>query len=333
MRPAIVDVHSHVLDRAFLEMLADTPNPMLAVARDGNGYRVPGYGPLDTLLYDLDGRLESLGRRGIAEQLVAPPPPLWSKASWAAGVEEARLMNAATRRCVAASSGRLSGLAVLALAQPAEAVAELRRELDAGGFVGAALPTTVAGRALDNAEFEPLLEYLAETETFAFMHAVTAEVRASLADFSLNTVIGWPCETAVAVARLIFSGMLERHPLRLVLSHGGGVLPMLAGRLDLAYSAPKYEANPACRRQIGRPPSTYLKALYYDTVVASADSLDFVLRFAGTRHVLFGSDFPYEIGDAEGALAWPALERLDGDDRALVLAGNAERLLRRTSDA
>jgi len=80
-------------------------------------------------------------------------------------------------------------------------------------------------------------------------------------------LVGWPTETALCVGRLIFSGLFERHPdLRLVLAHGGGALAMLIGRMDLARIAPRYEANPQCYEHITRPPSTYLRNIYFDSM-------------------------------------------------------------------
>lgn len=322
-----IDVHAHLLEVGLLETLAASANRILAVERAGASWRLPGYGEADRLLWDLEGRIDSLVARGVETQLVAPPPPLWSKPDWAAGVEESRLLNAATKRAVTASRGRLRGLAVPSLGDPGRAVEEARRWLDDDAFAGMALPTTAAGQPLDGPAFETFFAFLAEHRVFLFMHSVTSERRALLADYTLNTAIGWPVETAIAVARLVFAGTLERHPLNLVLSHGGGVLAWLAGRLDVAYAAPRYEANPACRRHIAHPPSHYLRTLGYDTVVTSEASLDHLLAFAGPGQVLFGSDFPYEIGDAEGRHAAPVLARLPGPSREAIMAGNARHRL------
>ena len=132
----------------------------------------------------------------------------------------------------------------------------------------------------------------------------------------------------IAATRLIFAGVLERHPrLNLVLSHGGGTLPYLGGRLDLGYHAPRYEANPACRANITKPPSHYLSQFYYDTVVASPASLRFLIDLVGADRVMFGTDFPYEIGDADGAIALPVLAQLLAPQREKILGENARDIL------
>lgn len=324
-----IDVHAHALPRTLLRKLAATGSALFPVSEVGGAFFVQGYGKLDLMLYDLDARIKSLQRRNVLLQLVAPPPPLWSRPGWAARVDDARLLNAGTSEVVRAADGRVAGLAVLPLAEPRAVVSELRQFLGTGDFQGVALPTTVAGEPLDREDFDDLFAYLSETQTLAFMHSVSSDARPLLRDYTLRTVIGWPCETAIAVSRLVFAGIFGRWPFPLVLSHGGGVLPYLAGRIDLAWSAPEYEHNPACSRNINRAPSTYLRELYYDTVVASPQSLRFLLDWAGDDYVVFGSDFPYEIGDAEGKLAAGALDELAAAPRQRIYRETLAGLLAR----
>jgi aminocarboxymuconate-semialdehyde decarboxylase len=190
------------------------------------------------------------------------------------------------------------------------------------------MPTSAAGRPLDLLVFANVWDTLEELGLLVFMHATTAITRETLSQYTLNTVIAWPTEVTIAATRLIFSGVIERHPgLRLLLSHGGGTLPYLAGRLDLAYYAPKHEANPACRANITKPPSHYLTRFYYDTVVGSPASLRFLIDVVGADRVMFGTDFPYEIGDADGAIALPLLEQLPSGQCEKILGQNARDVL------
>ncbi|MEP9350077.1 amidohydrolase family protein [Xanthobacter sp. KR7-225] len=320
----IVDVHAHCLSRDFLRELARERAFGIETCPEGFGFA--GYGPLDPLLFDMAGRLESLERRDICLQLVSPPPRIVSHAGWAADVAFARRLNAQTQATVRDGAGRLGGLAVPPIASPAHCADEIRRALDAG-HVGIALPTSAAGRPLDEPAFAPLWAECARQGCIVFMHPTTGVAREAFASYTMLQLVGWPSETALCVARLIFAGVFERHPeLKLVLAHGGGTLAMLAGRLDLAYEAPRFEANPACRAHISRPPSTYLRDIFYDTVVAHPDALDFLLKLVGPEQVVFGTDFPFEIGDAEGAKALAALARQPDDVRRIVLA-NGARLL------
>jgi aminocarboxymuconate-semialdehyde decarboxylase len=327
----IVDVHAHGLSEEFVVEMAETPKLGLPIEIAGpHQYRVGGYGTLDPLLYDLEGRLESLQRRNVALQLVGPPPPLVSNGARAASTDLARRINRSTAWMTANGKGRIGGLAVVPLGEPEQVSEELRRAIGEHGFIGVALSTGAGARNLDDSVFDPLFATIEELDLFVFMHSTSSPLSATQADYTLRTLVGWPTETTIAVARLVFAGVFERHPkLKLVLSHGGGTLANLIGRIDLGWSAPQYEANPACRANITRAPSTYIRQLYFDTVVADPAVLDFVIATFGADRVLFGTDFPYEIGDAEGKLALPSIMRHSPADQRLILGDNARRLLGR----
>jgi aminocarboxymuconate-semialdehyde decarboxylase len=327
----IIDVHAHAASEDFIRESAAKPAYGIPyeVRLDGS-YATRGYGPMDRLMWDLDPRLRDLERRGIDLQLISPSPRTISDQAHVIGVHAARLMNRETANLVKRGAGRLGGMGVIPLGEPEKAVDEIRRTIGEHGFQAICLPTSAADRPLDLPEFAGVWDTLEELRLLVFMHATTAITRETLGEYTLNTVVAWPTEVTIAATRLIFSGVLERHPgLRLVLSHGGGTLPYIAGRLDLAYQAPNYEANPACRANITKPPSGYLTQLYYDTVVASPASLRFLIDLVGADRVMFGTDFPYEIGDADGAIALPILQQLPASEREKILGKNASDVLAR----
>jgi aminocarboxymuconate-semialdehyde decarboxylase len=325
----VVDVHAHAASEDFIRITAANPGyGMPYEVRPDGSYATRGYGEMDRLMWDLEGRLERLARAGIDLQLVSPSPRAISGQNHVIGVEIARLMNRETANLCKRGGGRLAGMGVVPLATPERAANELRLAVGEYGFRGVCLPTSAAGKPLDLPEFGAVWDTLEELGLLVFMHATTAVTRDTLGEYTLNTVIAWPTEVTIAAARLIFSGVMERHPgLKLALSHGGGTLPFLAGRLDLAYHAPKHEANPACRAHISKPPSQYLRHFYYDTVVASPASLRMLIDLVGAERVMFGTDFPYEIGDADGAIARPLLEQLPSDQRNRILGQNAHEVL------
>lgn len=312
----LIDVHAHALSRDFLTSMG--------LSEDNTGeFVAPGYGAVDKLLYDLDGRLENLKARRVDLQIIAPPPNLQSDIDIVPGVEFSRTLNGYTAKLVEQGDGLLAGLAVAPLGDPTQTVAELHRTIGEYGFVGLALPTSVMGKPLDDPVFESLFEYLEAESVPAFIHPTNGMRRDALDSYSMSTLVGWPHETALAAARMIFSGICERHPnLKLVLAHGGGAIPWLIGRIDRGYAAPKYEANPDCRRYISRPPSDYARRFFFDTCTLSRDSLLCLIDIMGVDHVVFGSDFPFEIGDAEGKTALATLETLSDVDRRKIMGDN-----------
>lgn len=322
-----IDVHAHALSEACLDAMSKHPEFRAGIEKDGTGaYAVPSYGPLDPGVYDLSMRIEMMDSLGTDIQMVSPPMVPGQPTSMT--VEQARWINEHTASLAEASAGRLAGLAVMPLAEPERIADEMHRAVDQHGYRALHLTTTADGVPLDLPQFAGLWATMEELDLFGVMHPMTGMLRPSLDDYSLRVMVDWPQETTIAVGRLIYSGVLERHPqLRLCLCHGGGTLPYLRGRLDRGYFAPKYEANPDCRAHISQPPSAYLDRLYYDTCVASPEALTYLIGLMGADHVMLGTDYPFEIGDANMALAQPAIDALEPGERAQVLGGNAAALL------
>ena len=116
--------------------------------------------------------------------------------------------------------------------------------------------------------------------------------------YGLVPSIGFMIDTTLAVRRMIFAGIFERHPdWPLIVSHAGATLPFIAGRLDQCH-----RFIPDCRAHISRPPSEYLKGLYYDTVCYDDEALLLAYKLAGPRRLLYGSDYPHNIGDMAGGV-------------------------------
>jgi len=321
----VIDVHAHALHRDFL----GDPHvqTVLGIEARGAGFGFQGYGDLDPLLFDIEARSADLAGRGIALQLISPPPRAVAHAGWAADSEFSRRLNRQTA-AVVKEGLHLAGLAVPALSDPAGAVDEVRRAMDEDGLVGVALPTSAGGRPLDDGTFEALFAECARRRCPVFMHPTTGVDRVALTSFTMLQAVGWPSETALAVGRLIFAGVWERHPyFRLILAHGGGALPSLIGRLDLAYNAPLYERNPACHAYISRPPTSYLKHILFDTAVAHPALLRHLIDLVGVGNVVFGTDFPFEVGDPRGAIALPVLEALPDAERDAILHGTMSSVL------
>src|SRR2546427_6404265 len=145
----------------------------------------------------------------------------------------------------------------------------------------------------------------------------------AMTDFWLMPLVGFLMDTTLAAAKLVFSGIPERFPhIRWVLTHMGGAIPYLAERLDRGF-----EAFAECRAHISRPPTTYLKQFYFDTVNFDPAAIELAIAFAGVDHILAGSDYPHMIGSIPKMLATiRGLNRSDAD-KAAIFGGNAARLL------
>jgi aminocarboxymuconate-semialdehyde decarboxylase len=343
----IIDVHAHALSASLLDRFARDGAFGFHHGRGGE-VLVRGYGEFDRDVYDHEERLERLADMKVDLQLISPMLNLTSWPGTAADVELARALNQSTADCVAGSGGRFAGLAALALGEPRRAVEELGRAVEEHGFVGAAIGTYAGDRPLDHPSLEPVFAEIERRGLPLLMHPTSAVADApppagqgwtaadqpapSWDEYTLTTILAWPNETARATARLIFAGTLERHPdLRLVLSHGGGTLPFLRGRLNLAYTAPKHEYNPDCHAYISKPPGEYLDQLLFDTAVGAAESLHFLIDNVGAERVVLGTDDPFEIGDTGARMAMPALSEREPAEADQILGGTLKHLLRPAS--
>ncbi|MGJ7609051.1 amidohydrolase family protein [Variovorax sp. LT1R20] len=330
----IIDLHAHALGERFLHDLAKTPVAGLRAEHGDDGYWVirrqgdDRKSSIDTNLHDLPGRLKSLERRGVALQFFAPPPFMLAWPGGAAGSELVRALNKAGSDIVKDAEGRMEMLSVLALGEPEVAVQELQRAVDDYGVRGVMMPSSAGGRPLDGPEFAPLFALIEKLGLIIFMHPTSAVTSERFGMYGLHVLVGWPFETTLAVTRMIFNGLLERHPrLKLVLAHGGGNLVFLRGRLDSAYDATGWEADPYFRQHISQRPSAYLDRLYYDTCALSEDGNRFTIQTMGSERVVFGSDYPFDIGDPEGKRSVPVVDSLPEADREKIYRGNALRLL------
>ena len=326
----IVDVHAHAVSERFLADLEKQSIAGISAKRGddgtffmrGGGWERPS--SLDVNLHDLPRRLESLKRRKVELQLFAPPPGFFSWPGGAATSEWVRALHAQEIELAAEADGLMEPMIVFSLNEPEHVVDEVRRAMDLYPFRAGMLPSTAGGRPLDDSIFEPMWSLIEQCGLLIFLHPTSAVSSERFGLYGVHVLVGWPFETTLAVTRLIFEGVLERHPgLKLILSHGGGNLVFLRGRLDSAYNAKGWEANPYYRKNIARPPTEYLDRLYYDTCALSIESNRFVIDTMGADRVMFGTDYPFDIGDPEGNRAVPLIQSLPAGARAKIYRGNA----------
>jgi aminocarboxymuconate-semialdehyde decarboxylase len=198
-----------------------------------------------------------------------------------------------------------------------EQLVELMRD---GRFGGVEIPAAPGGAYLGDHRFRDFWAAAEETGALVFVHPSTHGFSvAALDEYYLWNTVGNPLETTVTAAHLLGAGVLDEHPrLRVLLAHGGGVLPALRGRL-----AHEQTIHPP-----GRDVGAALRRFHVDTVVHDADVLRGLVELFGAERVLLGSDYPFDMGSERPAELVRSLE-LPAADEERILGGNAERLLAR----
>ncbi len=326
-----IDVHAHVLLPEVEALVAGLPGLDEARALDArrNGPDALAVsGPMVRervpRLTDPALRLAAMGTQGVDIQLVSPSPShyhYWADEESAEKVY--RLANEATAAHCSAAPERLRGLGLVPLQHPDHLVSALDHALGLG-LAGVELSSHAPGRELSDPAYEPFWARAAETGAVVFLHPFGCTLDERLDRWYLSNTVGQPTENAVALSHLIFSGVLDRHPaLKVLAAHGGGYLPTHIGRSDHAW-ATRSDAGAGC----AQPPSSYLRRLYFDSLVHDPYVLRELVRVAGADRVLLGSDFPFDMGTEDPVDALRAARLSDADFHA-VRGGNAAALLRK----
>lgn len=322
----IIDVHNHFYPPEYLDALRRGPtsariwidddgNPVIGYPGDYNVV-VPGH-------RDIVYRETVLARAGVDRQLITFTTPGTHIEPPDRAVALARLVNDAFAEITRSRAQRFTALGTLPLNDPRASVAEFERVTGSLGLKGVMLFSNVNGVPLADERFWPLYERADSAGAVLYIHPTHPLGVEAMTEYWLMPLVGFLMDTTLAAAHLVFSGVVERFPrIRWILGHLGGAIPYLAERLDRGY-----EAFPECRQHIRRPPSTYLKEFFYDTVNFDPGALQLALQFAGAGQILAGSDYPHRIGSIPAMLQSLRGLNVTEQDRAAMLGGNAARLL------
>jgi len=238
----------------------------------------------------------------------------------------ARLLNDDLNDICKTHPGRFFGFGMLPLKTVSQCVAELHRISKELTFLkGVILSTSGLVAGLDDEKLLPLFATAESLKLTIFIHPHYGIGNESFGGYghTLYLALGFPFETTTAIARLILAGVLEKHPaLRLLLAHSGGVLPYLAGRLD---SCVRNDEQYDHRKYLSKPPSEYLKNLYFDAITYHAAALNCAIEFAGIDHLLFGTDHPFSISDP--SCLYSSMKHLSEEEQRAIRTTNAQRLL------
>jgi aminocarboxymuconate-semialdehyde decarboxylase len=267
----------------------------------------------------VEAKLKAMDAHGIGTTLLSnnDPGPEWFGDD---GAAVARLVHDSIAEVAAAHPGRFRGLCTLPLQDEAASGVELDRCVKRLGFVGILLYTNLADAWCDEPRFHWLYARAEELGVPILLHPARPMTTGQVKGYELTSTLGNMFENTIALARIIASGLLDRHPrLRLVCPHLGGTLPYICGRMD--HQLRVLKRGP---QNLQRKPSEYLRSIYMDVASPLPEAMRFALDFSGPGRLLYASDHPWVQPD-EILLPLRSL-RLPATEEAGILAGNARRL-------
>lgn len=332
----IVDVHTHFIPESYIRLAERDPQAARATSsrnqqgqlfiKPMRGCPLPlGYGPFEPAMYDVGAKLASMdGLRVDVGAVSAPSNMFFYSYEAADALHLARMWNDGVAEVCRAHPSRFVGLATVPMQSPELAIAEMERAIRELGFKGVEIGTSVDGRDLDAPEFFAFFQRARELDAFVMMHPSACAICAGRADkYYFQNVMGYMLESAIALGRLIFGGVLERLPgLKLYSTHGGGFLPYQIGRLDHVRAV-----RAECAGLIPREPSAYLRQVHFDSITHSPLALSYLVSLVGAERILLGTDDPMDMGERAPLRFVESIPGLGKAERAAILGGNAARLL------
>jgi aminocarboxymuconate-semialdehyde decarboxylase len=319
----VIDTHFHWYPRIFMERLGELSGYPRA-ERVGAGYRYyynAGRLTMDLppVWFDLDRGLDDSAAAAGSDVTVicttGVVSGLFDQLPVETAVSLAREYNEQLAAVQSRYPGRFYGTAAIPLNETGQAITVLEEAVKEFGLVGVNLAALTSDGFTDNPRLDDFYRRVAELGVPLVIHPTDTAFGETLSDYNsaLQLTIGRLFDTSVTVLRLVFSGILERHPdLKVVQTHGGGLLPYQAGRFDKNTRVPGLSARP----------SDYLKRLYVDTVCPAELTVETSVRFYGDQHVMYGTDYP--CWTPKAAISVLENSDLTAEQRELILHTNAE---------
>jgi predicted TIM-barrel fold metal-dependent hydrolase len=336
-----LDIFPHIFPQAFFERMKGIAerNPALG-AQLKRWLHIP-------VLWDLDKRIKMMKRFPEYKQILTLSlPAIEFLGNENETPELARLANDGMHQIVQTHKELFPAfVASLPLNNVPASLEEMERAIGKLGAKGIQIFTNVNGRPLDDPEFFPIFERMANqyqlpiwvhpTRTAKFADYPAVEQKSK---YEIWWLFGWPYETSAFMARLVFSGMFDKLPkLRIITHHLGAMVPFFANRvgygMDQFGARTSDEDYGSLLKKMNKRPVDYFKLFYNDTSINGwASGIRCGLDFFGAGHVLFGTDCPF---DPQGGPLFirETIKALDGlklkkNDLRRIYFGNASRLLK-----
>ncbi|OFZ89923.1 MAG: amidohydrolase [Betaproteobacteria bacterium RBG_16_64_18] len=331
-----IDIFNHIYPKAYFDKMIEVlPNGKEVHKRVR---AIPSIVDLDERFRIMDkfaDYVQIICLGGPAQEVYGAPP---------VSTDMARLANDGLAKLVQRYPDRFPGfIASLPMNDPEGLLKEAQRAVKDLGAVGVKIFTNVLGRPLDRAETMPLFDLMAELDMPIWLHPARG---ANFPDYKgepkshyeIWWTFGWPYETSVAMAHLVFAGLFDRHPnLKIITHHMGGMIPYFAGRVgpgwDQLGSRTSDEDYSLLLGKLKKRPIDYFRMFYADTAVFGSKAATICgLDFFGTDKILFASDAPFDPEKGSAFIRWTIdiLDNLDitPPDRKAIYEDNARKLLK-----
>lgn len=323
-----IDLHNHVIPSTVVEAIRRDPERFgtRIDEKDGKLY-FNSHGRMTELLptfCDADAKVEWMDRNQLDIAAISVGPPIyfyWLPAD--AGLAAARLANDGIAQMVARRPDRLRGMAHLPMQDPDAAIAELERVVKEYKFKAVELATSIEGAPLADPRFRKVLKTIEQLGCFVFAHPYQCLAKGGMDAYYLSNFVGFPLDTTLMVAHLMFSGALdELKKLRILCAHGGGFLPYQIGRF-----AHGHRVRPEPKVNKPTPPRELFKRFYFDALTHDAQAARYLIDQVGANRVVIGTDNPFDMAPDDIMGSIDAIPGLTASEREYLCSLTALELL------
>jgi predicted TIM-barrel fold metal-dependent hydrolase len=331
-----IDIFNHIFPKSYFDKMIEA----LPDGKDMNKRvrNVPS-------IVDLDVRFRMMDLFDDYCQVIClPAPPIESLGPPAVSTRLAKIGNDGMAELVQKYPDRFPGfIAGLPMNDPEGLLQEARRAIKDLGAVGVQVYSNVLGRPLDKPETMPLFDLMAEMDRPLWLHpargADSPDYKSEKkSHYEIWWTLGWPYETSVAMAHLVFAGLFDKHPeIKIITHHLGAMIPYFEGRVgpgwDQLGTRTSDEDYTLLLKKLKKRPLDYFHLFYGDTAVFGAREATICgVKFFGPERVLFASDAPFDPEKGTAYIRW-TIEIIDSLDltpaqRQAIYEGNARRLLK-----
>ncbi len=323
-----IDIHSHFYPDNIADMetrFGDGIWPGFRKISDENGmitFDGGDYRPIYDACWSPARRIEELDKHGVDIQIICATPILFAYSKPPQqSLECAKVMNDTALEMCSHNTGRLKAMCQVPLQDIDLACGEASRAM-ASGHVGVQIGNHVNEKNLDDEGLITFLQHCADIGAPVLIHPWDMMAPERMPKYMLQWLVAMPAETQLSILSLILSGAFERLPrkLNLCFAHGGGSFAYLMGRVDNAW-----KHRDVVRKDCPHLPSSYTDRFYLDSAVFSEDALDLLVKCSGADRIMFGTDYPFPLGEIDMGALVRGHDGLDEKQKASILGSNAAR--------
>jgi aminocarboxymuconate-semialdehyde decarboxylase len=323
-----IDLHNHVFPQTVIDAIKRDPARFGTRIEEKDGKRYfDAHGFLAELkpeFCEADAKVAWMDRVGLDIAAISAAPPIYFyHLKPEAGLEAARLANDGIARMVAQHPDRLRGMAHLPMQDPDAAITELERVVKEYKFRAVELATSIEGAPLADPRFRKVLKTIEQLGCFIFAHPYQCLAQGAMNQYYLGNFVGFPLDTTLMIAHLMFSGALdELKRLRILCAHGGGFLPYQIGRFAHGH---RVRSEPKVNN--ASPPRELFRRFYFDSLTHDPKAARYLIDQAGADRVVIGTDHPFDMGPDDPMAAVDAIPGLTAEEREWICEKTARSLL------